>query len=263
MPRFARGLSAAVLLAAVCAGPVSAATPLDPAVPPKLTGWVPPSQGVLKCERYMNKRTALYPLRCVMNCSISTAAAIAKGHPHNLDECENTAFKSCRMQYDRAMGKLDTRECPACLDEEAEQQALYATFRNATKSFNQLIYCETSECTPFADGSGCVSNTRDAAMCQNRMAANVAKLFKCLELKCHQKTTEALFWGKQTPPGNVFECEETDPSRSCKARFLRDTASLVGCPTCLLDGVTHRAEDVFNAVQGALDSQNGEIYCGQ
>lgn len=263
MSRFTIGLAAAVLLAAAYGGPVSAGTPLDPTMPPRLTGWIPPTQGVLGCERYMNKRTALYPLRCVMNCSISTAAAIAKGHPYNLDECENTAFKSCKMQYDRAMGKLDTRDCPVCLDEAAEQQALYATFRDATKSFNQLIYCETADCTPFADGSGCVSDVRDKAMCENKVAANVAKLFKCLELKCHQKTVEALFWGKQTPPGNVFECEDGDPVSSCKARFIRDTENLVGCPSCLLDGATHTAEAVFNAVQSALDSQNGEIYCGQ
>lgn len=262
MRRLIMALFAAVLSTAVYGGPASAAEPLDPAVPPKLTGWIAPSQGVLGCERYMNKRVLLYPLACVMKCSIANGAAIAKRKPFDLDECENTAFKSCKMQYDRAMSKLDDRECPACLDD-AGQIALYPAFRDIVKSLNGQIYCESANCTPFADGSGCVSNTRDAALCENKMAANVAKLFKCLTLKCHQRTAETLFWGKLDPPGNNFICEDEDPFSSCKARFLKDSSKLVGCPSCLLDGVTHRAEDVFNSVQAALDAQNGQIYCGQ
>ncbi len=266
MPRCITGLALALLLATSSTGLVSAATPLDPADPPKLTGWIPPSQGVLRCERYMNKRIALYPLRCVIRCSIANAAALGKGLPFDLNECENTAFKSCRMQYDRAMSKLDTRECPGCLDEGTEQTSLYDEFRAVTKSLNQLVYCETpgvDNCTPFADGSGCISKTRDTARCENKVAANFAKLFKCMELKCHQKAVEAMFWGKLDPPAHVFECEADHPYKSCKARFVRDMNKLVGCPACLLDGVTHTAETLFDAAQSALDTNNGGIYCGQ
>jgi hypothetical protein len=252
---------AAILWTTVCGSVVSAQTPLDPAVPPKLTGFVPSSQGVLGCERYLNKRVLLYPLACDIKCSVANAVAIGKGKPFSLEECENTAFKSCKAQYDRALAKLDDRECPACLDDPA-QAALFPNFRDVVKSVNGMIYCEAAGCTPLDDASGCVSNTRDTARCQNKAALNVAKLFKCLKLRCHQRTAEDLFWNRLDPPGNNFVCEDQDPFSSCKARFIKDMGKLVGCPSCLLDGVTHTAETLFNAVQEAVDSRNGSIYCG-
>ncbi len=255
MPKFIIGLFATILFTAVCAGPVSAGTPLDPTG--KLTGFVPPSKGVVKCERYMNKRVTVAS-NCVLKCHIKKNDALLKNHPFDDDLCEDTAAASCKAKYDRSLGALDQSLCPLCLNLPA-QQGLYAEYRNFEEAINASIYCDDTNSVPFGDDdTGFASLQRDISKCEDSFARNVAKLIKCLNLKCHRNLAEDIFFGK--PQFDNFACEETDPVHSCEARFLADTADLAGCPPCL--DAAHRAQ-AFATIQQGLDSRNGLVYCGQ
>lgn len=254
MARFIIGIFAAVLLTAVGAGPSAGAPgdPLDTRMPPQLTGFVPESTGAVACERYVNKRATLFPLMCVMKCSVNFASAISKGATYDANQCENDLSYGCKSQYDRAMTKIDGGQCPACLDGPARATVYEPTYHDVAKSFKQLIYCDSTNAVPFTDGSGYASMNEGIAKCQIKVARDVNKVIKCLNLKCHQKVAEALFWGK---PAHLAECEA-----SCKERFIASTTDLGGCPSSCL-GTTARTETLFNAIKLALDTENGDIYC--
>jgi hypothetical protein len=225
---------------------------VDTRTPPQLTGFVPESTGAVACERYMNKRATLFPLACVMKCSINFASAISKGATYDANQCENDPSYGCKTQYERAMGKIDGGLCPACLDAAARETVYEPTHHDVAKSLKDLIYCDSINAVPFSDGHGFASNNVGIAKCQIKVARDVNKAIKCLKLKCHQKVAEALFWGK---PARLADCEA-----ACKERFIASTAGLGGCPLSCL-GVPARTETLFDAIKLALDTENGDIYC--
>jgi hypothetical protein len=254
MARFIIGVFAAVLLTAVGAGP-SAASPgdaLDTRIPPQLTGFAPADVGAVACERYVNKRATLFPLMCVMKCSVNFASATSKGLTYDANQCENDPSYGCKTQYDRAMGKINGGLCPACLDQAARGAVYEPTFHDVAKSFKDLIYCDSTNAVAFSDGHGYASNNVGIAKCQIKVARDVNKAIKCLKLKCHQKVAEALFWGKAA---RLADCEA-----ACKEHFIASTADLSGCPSSCL-GVPARTTTLFDAVKLALDTENGDVYC--
>jgi hypothetical protein len=252
MPRFIIRLFAAIVFAAAGAGPVSAQTPLDPTG--QLSGFIPPSQGGLSCTRYLNKRVTIMPLNCALKCAVGFASAASRGLSFDNNYCEDTWQYSCKNQYQRALEKLDQGTCMNCIDE-AARQALYPTYRDAVSAAKDLIYCDADPAnTPFPDGHGFVSQQRDVVKCQNKVMRSLMKAAKCLNLHCHQKTAEALFWNKPVRTTNA-ECEDQDVVRSCKARFELSTLKLVGCPPCLDTAA------VWTNFQQTLDLNNGAIYC--
>ncbi len=250
MTKFIIGLFAAIAFTAMGAGLVGAATPLDPTG--QLSGFIPPSQGGLACTRYMNKRVTIMPLNCALKCAVDTAAAISRNVPFDNTYCEDTWQYSCRNQYLRALAKLDQGICMNCLDE-PKRQSLYTEYRDVVSTAKDLIYCDANPSnTPFPDGHGFISQQRDVVKCQNQVMRNLMKAAKCLNLHCHQKTAEALFWGK---PANNAACEDQDLIRSCKARFDLASQKLTSCPPCL------DTSAVWTSFQQALDANNGDIYC--
>lgn len=244
------GLFAAITFSAGGAGLASAATPLD--ATGQLSGFIPPSQGGLACTRYVNKRVTIMPINCALKCAVDFAAAAARSVPFDNTYCEETWLYSCKNQYTRALEKLDQGICMNCLDA-AKRQSLYPEYRNVVSAVKDQIYCDANpNNTPFPDGHGFVSQQRDVVKCQNQVMRNVIKAAKCLNLHCHQKTAEALFWGK---PADNAACEDQDVIHSCKARFDLASLKLVSCPPCL------DTSAVWNTFQQALDANNGDIYC--
>lgn len=246
-----------VMSAAVSVGPVSAAPgqPLDPVNGTSPAGFTPPSQGGLSCTRYLNKRVTIMPLNCEMACAINFAVAASKGLTFDYEYCRNTWVYSCAKQYDRALEKLDQGTCMNCINSTA-QDALYPLYRDVVDVAKDQIYCDNDPLnTPFPDGHGFVSQQRDIVKCQNAIMRSLQKAAKCLNLKCHQKTTELMFWDK--PLRTTFaECEETDVAKSCKARFdLSVLKAGESCPACL------DATAIWTSFRTALDSNNGAIYC--
>jgi hypothetical protein len=253
MSKFIIGLFAAIIFTGAGAGPVSAQTPLDPTG--QLSGFIPPSQGGLACTRYVNKRVTIMPLRCALQCAVDFAAATSRGLTFDNDYCEETWLYSCKNQYTRALEKLDQGICMNCLDEPA-RQALYPTYRDAVSVAKDQIFCDDNPAnTPFPDGHGSVSQQRDVVKCQNQVMRSLMKAAKCLNLHCHQKTAETLYWGKPIRVTNA-QCEDEDVVKSCKARFDLSMLKLgTGCPACL------DKDAVWTSFQQALDTNNGAIYC--
>ena len=249
------GLLALGLFAAIGASSATSAVPLDPGGP--VTGFVPPAKGMLKCERYINKRVTLAS-QCTLKCHVKKADMIAKDLPFDDDFCEDTSPRSCQAKYNESLGLQNQSLCPSCLDVPTEQ-SLYSEYRDVAEMLNAEIYCDDTESVPFGDDdTGFVSLNHDISKCEDNFARNVFKLIKCLNLRCHRNFVDDLFFG--TPPFNNAACEDTDPIQSCQARFEAANLKIVGCPPCL--DAAHRAQ-VFLDIQQALDSRNGLVYCAQ
>jgi len=252
MPKLIIAFLAAVIFISVGVGPASAQTPLDPTG--QLSGYVPASQGMAACARYMNKRVWLYPVNCALLCTIKEASTRNKGFQFDAAACEITGPFACKANYDRALARLDQGTCQACLDQTA-QAGLYPTYRDIVSTAKSMTYCDASNSVPFADGIGSVSLNKDINRCMDRVMRSVIKATKCLNLVCHRKTADALFWNK---PINNAACEDQDPAHSCRARFEASSAKITGCPPCL--DAAHRTA-IFQTVQDAVDLHNGDIYC--
>jgi hypothetical protein len=253
MAKFVIGLFAVITFTVVGASLASAQAPLDPTG--QLSGFVPPTQGALSCTRYMNKRVTVMPLRCVMGCSTQFATATSKGLGFDLAFCEtNWPEFSCTDQYQRALTKLDQGTCMNCLDAQTRQD-LYPEYHAVVDAAKDQIFCDNNPAnTPFPDGHGFVSAQRDVVKCQVKVMRNLMKAAKCLNLHCHQKTAEAMFWGKPIRTTNT-QCEDADVKKSCKAHFDLANAKLVGCPPCV------DMDAVWTSFQNAVDLNNGDIYC--
>ena len=253
MRRTVLGSFAAITFAALTASIAAAQTPLDPTG--VLAGFIPPSQGALSCTRYMNKRVTIMPLICEMSCAVDFAAAKSRGLSFDYDYCRNTWQYSCTNQYQRALDKLDQGTCMNCLDDPA-RQALFPLYRDVVNVVKDQVYCDNNPSnTPFPDGHGFVSQQRDVVKCQGAIVRSLMKASKCLNLKCHQKIAELLYWGKPLRT-SIAECETDDVARSCKARFeLSVLKAGASCPPCL------DANAIWTSFHTALDTNNGNIYC--
>jgi len=249
-----RTLCTVALACAIAAGSGAALAqvPLDPTG--EITGYVPPSKGVLKCERYMNKRAHLASL-CVTKCNAKMIDYIWKNLPFDDTVCENTGPSSCLAKYTRSLGGLGTGLCPPCMDAPA-QAALATEYMDWANTINGAVYCAPG--TPLdPPNTGNVPAQIDHFKCANRFGRNVQKLIKCIGIKCHRALADDLFNG--APAFNVFDCEIEDPVNSCKARYELDNTKLTGCPPCL-DAAAR--DVVFQNVRNALNTRNGQQYCG-
>jgi hypothetical protein len=253
MQRAIIGSFVAIMLATASAGPASAG-PGDP-LPSPLSGFVPPTQGGLSCTRYMNKRATVMPVKCRLKCATKFASAAARGLTNEDNNyCDNTWYFSCQEQYSRALDKLDQGTCMNCLDGPA-RVGLYSTYSDVVNTAKDQIYCDSNpNNTPFYDGHGFVSQQRDVVKCQNGVMRALSKAAKCLNLHCHQKTAETLFWDKPVRITDA-QCEDQDAVKSCKAHYDVSISKLSGCPPC----VDFAA--VWTSFQQGLDTNNGDIYC--
>ncbi|MCC6848584.1 MAG: hypothetical protein IT294_08795 [Deltaproteobacteria bacterium] len=253
MQKLAVAACAAVFLGLTGVATAAPGDKLDPSDMP--AGYAPPSQGGLSCTRYMNKRVTIMPLNCELKCATSFASAASRGLAFDYDYCRSTWTYSCESQYQRALEKLDQGTCMNCLDATA-RQGLYPLYRDVVNVAKDQIYCDNNPAnTPFPDGHGFVSQQRDVVKCQNKITRSLEKAAKCLNLHCHQKTTELMFWDK--PIRTTFaECESTDVVKSCKARFQQSVLKAgSSCPPCL------DANAIWTSFHTALEANNGEIYC--
>lgn len=233
--------------------PASAGTPLDPTG--TLAGFIPPSQGALSCTRYVNKRVMIMPLTCEMSCAVDFASAASRGLPFDYDYCRNTWQYSCVTQYQRALQKLDQGTCMNCLDDPA-RQALYPLYRGVVDVAKDQIFCDNDPGnTAFPDAHGFVSQQRDVVKCQNKIMRSLMKAAKCLNVHCHQKNAELLFWGKPLRT-SIAQCETEDLVKSCKARFEQSVLKAgPSCPACV------DTDAIWTSFHTALDTNNGAIYC--
>lgn len=253
MQKFVVATVAAIILALTSAAHAAPGEQLDPGG--LLAGYAPPSQGGLSCTRYLNKRATIMPLNCEMSCAIDFASATSRGLSFDYDACRNTWQYSCANQYARALGKLDQGTCMNCNSGTA-QQALYPLYRDVVDVAKDQIFCDNNPAnTQFPDGHGYVSQQRDVVKCQNAIMRSLQKAAKCLNIKCHAKITDLIYWNKPLRT-TIAQCETEDVVKSCKARFnLSVLKAGLSCPPCL------DKDAIWTSFHTALDTNNGAIYC--
>ena len=93
------------------------------------------------------------------------------------------------------------------------------------------------------------------AKCESKVSKAAAKLVACI-FKCHDGQAS----GKLEDATHEEECETTDDSKSCRAKFVAAVDKLTSCPACInstsMAGLETMAETV-------LDGNNGSLYCAQ
>jgi hypothetical protein len=220
-----------------------------------LAGFAPPTQGGLSCTRYINKRATVMPLKCTLACASDFASAISKGLTFDYTYCTtNWPQFSCAHRYEDALDKLDQGTCMNCLGEQARLD-LYPKYDAVVATARDQIFCDNNPANePFPDGHGFVSHQRDVAKCQMGILRNLAKAAKCLNLHCHAKLADLVYWNKPIRITNA-ECESEDSVKSCKAHYDLASSKLSGCPACV------DKDAIWQSFQDSLDIHNGDIYC--
>ena len=111
--------------------------------------------------------------------------------------------------------------------------------------------------TPFGgDDTGFVppdSPKGPVTKCEVAAATNVSKLVACI-IKCHESRAT----GKLADQTAEEACEQTDPKKSCLAKYQKTEASINkkgGCPPCL-----DQDANAANAM-AILDGDNGQNFC--
>ena len=122
---------------------------------------------------------------------------------------------------------------------------------------NGTVYCEGAPNPPFGgDDTGFVPPAKSAtAKCESKVSKAAAKLVACI-FKCHDGQAS----GKLEDATHEEECETTDDSKSCRAKFVAAVGKLTSCPTCI-NGTTMAGLEA--TAEAALDSSNGMVYCAQ
>lgn len=104
-------------------------------------GVIPDLDNVLKCEQQVNLN-AIKVLKCIkLVCHRKLADTLANGdHSFNEAACRRTdGINSCLARYQQASTKLIG--CPSCLDEAAEQEAVFDQIEAMLDATNGLTYC--------------------------------------------------------------------------------------------------------------------------
>lgn len=115
----------------------------------------------------------------------------------------------------------------------------------------------TSTTTTLPDDTGHTPPGKDVKKCEDAVAKNVSKLIACV-IQCHMKAIDAAFKLKTF---DEEACEETDTTKSCRAKYDKAATKLAGsglCPACL-DLPAQKA--LADGATAMLDSTNGQIYC--
>jgi hypothetical protein len=220
------------------------------------TGFVPPAKSpTLKCEAGASKAAAKL-VACIIKCHDKRAAGkLADGTAE--ETCEKTltgTAKSCSANFATAIAKL--KSCPPCLSSTA-MTALAGLVETTLDTANGTVYCDATSGQAFGgDDMGFVPPAKSAtAKCETGASKAAAKLLACI-FKCHDGQAS----GKLEDATHEEECETTDDSKSCRAKFNEAIGKLKECPTCInptsMGGLETLAETV-------LDSNNGAVYCAQ
>jgi hypothetical protein len=104
------------------------------------------------------------------------------------------------------------------------------------------------------DDTGFVPPAKSAtAKCEGKVSKAAAKLVACI-FKCHDSRGA----GKLEDATHEEECETTDDSKSCRAKFIEAIGKLKECPACI--NATNMA-GLEATAEAALDASNGMVYC--
>jgi hypothetical protein len=218
------------------------------------TGFIPPAKSAIaKCEAGASKAAAKL-VTCIAKCHDSRAAGKLADDTAE-DSCEKTlAGKSCAAKFTLAISKLSG--CPACIN--GTTMANLAGLAEAVLDANNgTVYCDATSGQPFGgDDTGFVPPAKSAtAKCETGASKAAVKLLTCI-FKCHDGQAS----GKLEDATHEEECETTDDSKSCRAKFVAAVGKLQSCPTCInstsMAGLETMAESV-------LDGNNGSLYCAQ
>jgi hypothetical protein len=217
------------------------------------TGFVPPAQSATaKCEAKASKAAAKL-VACIAKCHDSRASGKLADDTAE-EACENglSTGKSCSANFATAIAKL--QGCPTCINA-TSMAALAVTAETLLDANNGTVYCDGAPNPPFGgDDTGFVPPANSAsAKCEGKVSKAAAKLVACI-FKCHDNRGA----GKLEDATHEEECETTDDSKSCRAKFVQAVGKLTGCPACI-NATTMAGLDA--AAEGALDANNGAIYC--
>jgi hypothetical protein len=223
---------------------------------PDDSGFVPPDANTLTCEAGVAKNVAKLK-NCIGTCHIKAAAAAFKSKTFDEEACENTdPKKSCRAKYDATAAKLLAKgTCPACLDA-AHQTSLADQAETDLDTGNGALYCAGAVALG-GDDMGSVPPDANTLACEAAVANNVGKLTNCVGT-CHIKAAAAAFKSKTF---DEEACENTDPKKSCRAKYDATVAKLLAngtCPACL--DAAHQAS-LADQAETDLDAGNGGVYC--
>jgi hypothetical protein len=209
------------------------------------TGFVPPDSGTYNCESKASLANAKLRVS-IGKCHSSLAAQRFKGSSANDDGCETAA----KAKFDATINKLDS--CPACLT--ANVTGMADAVETELDADLVDFYCEGS--TPFGDDdTGFVPSDAAILKCETAVLKNVQKYLYCIQ-KCHRKMAA---YALKNRPFDEEACEETDPTKSCLAKYNRYRDKVLPlCPPCL----DQAAQDQLAAdTEAFADGTLGDFYC--
>ncbi|MBI3785913.1 MAG: hypothetical protein HY270_21175 [Deltaproteobacteria bacterium] len=215
------------------------------------TGFIPPDANAEACEIGVAKNVRALE-SCIETCQTSAGTKAFKGKSFDEEACET----SCRSRYNTKQSSLlATGACPACLG--ATQQASLADqVESDLDSGNGSLYCAGS--VAFGgDDAGFVPPDTNSLTCETGVANNLKALKSCVR-ECHITAAIKAFKGK---PFDEEGCEETDPKKSCRAKYATKQAKLLApgtCPACL--GALQQTT-LGDQVAPSLDSGNSSLFC--
>jgi hypothetical protein len=216
------------------------------------TGFVPPAKSATaKCETGASKVAAKLAV-CIAKCHDRRAAGKLIDDTAE-DACEKgLAGKSCAASFAVAIAKL--KGCPACISG-TTMATLAMTTEAVLDANNGSVYCDRASNQPFGgDDTGFVPPPKSAtAKCETGASKAAAKLVACI-FKCHDRRAS----GKLKDATHEEECETTDDSKSCRAKFVEAVGKLKACPTCINPTSMAALEGMTEAV---FDANNGSLYC--
>lgn len=243
-------LLAGLLIGAVSLSTASAGTPLDPTG--GHTGFIPIGRNALRCERFINKRSAMVTF-CTMLCHFHHVARAFRGLAFDENACEETLPNSCRVKFEKSLTLVQPGICPACM-QPPQQEAVYGPFKAIAETVAGMTYCAPG--TPFSStNAGLVPSQIDTLKCEQGVAKNASKAVKCLALRCHRTLADTVFQGGEF---DVANCEDTAQPGSCLARYREQNARLTACPPCLDEA---QRDAIFYAIKNELDTKLGMAYC--
>jgi len=114
----------------------------------------------------------------------------------------------------------------------------------------------TTTSTTLED-TGVLPPDKNAVKCEDGFNKAAGQLAACIA-KCHGKQASATLLGK---PFDEEACETSDPAKSCRARYAKASAKLLGkgnCPPCL-DAAASLQID--SATEAFVENANAAIYC--
>ena len=107
-------------------------------------------------------------------------------------------------------------------------------------------------CTPFGgDDSGCLTTSKTAASCEEKIAGNVATKLVLGITKCHAKQVSDAFKAVAKSTTSTFDEEGCETTAISKFESVSSTAN---CP-CV------NTATIASLAEGLLDSDNTLVYC--